>query len=329
VTEMLLNVGAFSLKSLVLGLVVFGGLLMVISAAMKAKAHEKELEVEDLSEKSKKQTLTIQARILPPKDFKKLLKKEKKSLKDEKKHHDKPKLFVLSFKGDMKASQVDQLRTQVSSVIEVSNPQKDQVLVCIESPGGMVHGYGLAAAQLKRMREKGLHVVAAVDQVAASGGYLMAAVAHEIIAAPFAVVGSIGVVAQVPNIHRLLKKHDVDYEEVTSGKFKRSISYLGKITDEGREHFEKKIGDTHELFKSFVKESRPQLDLEEVGNGDHWYGSEALKLGLIDRIQTSDDFIMESLHSKHVIQIKTPESKNLVKKFASAAIEKAMAPFYL
>jgi len=325
-TELLFDVSAFSLKALVLGLVVFGGLLMIIAASLKNRQHQKDLEVEDLTEKTKSQVLSIKSKILPPKEFKKLVKAEQKIAKQEKKQSSaaKGRLFVLSFEGDVKASQVEALREQVNALISICEAHKDQVLICIESPGGMVHTYGLAAAQIHRLRTKGIHVIASVDKVAASGGYLMAAVAKEIIAAPFAVLGSIGVVAQVPNLHRLLKKHDVDYEEVTSGKYKRSVSLLGEITEDGRKHFEKKIEGTHVLFKSFVKDLRPNLNMDEVANGDHWYGTEAVELGLVDRIQTSDDFILDAIQTMQVIRIKSPEPKNVLKKLAQVTMDKAL-----
>lgn len=320
-TELLLDVGSFSLKALVLGLVVFGGILVIIAASMRQKKSGKEIEIQNLSERNRKRQLQIKAKILPTAEFKKKLKSERKKEKKESKAKTspKPRLFVLEFVGDVKASQVEQLREQVTALLAVCDPAKDQALVSIETPGGMVHGYGLAAAQLLRIRDRKIPLVASVDKVAASGGYLMAAVANEIIAAPFAVVGSIGVLAQVPNLNRLLKKHDIDYEEVTSGKYKRSVSFLGEITPEGKRHFEKKIGDTHDLFKQFVKDLRPQLNLDEVANGDHWYGKEAIALGLIDRLQTSDDYISQYLESHQVIKLTSPEKKNLVQKVSQAA----------
>ena len=161
----------------------------------------------------------------------------------------------------------------------------------VESAGGTVTGYGLAAAQLTRLRERKVKVTACVDQVAASGGYLMACAADRIVAAPFAILGSIGVVAQVPNLHRLLKKNDIDYEEMTAGEFKRSVSVLGEITPEGREHFRGKLDSTHEAFKRFVQQCRPGVDIARVGDGDVWLGGEALALGLVDALSTSDELL--------------------------------------
>lgn len=334
--EFIFEISAFSIKALVLGLVVFGGLVAIISASIKQKKSERDLEVQDLSKNDKKRQFLLKSKILPSAQFKKLIKLEKKKRKLEQKSKGKPRLFVLHFNGDMKASQVDDLGDQISALLSVAKSQEDRVLVHIESPGGMVHGYGLAAAQLMRIRDKGLHLTAAVDKVAASGGYLMASVAHEIVAAPFAILGSIGVLAQIPNLNRLLKKNNVDYEEVTSGKYKRSVSFLGEITPEGREHFEKKIQGTHVLFKEFVKELRPKLDLEEVATGDHWYGTEALELGLVDRLMTSDEYLESHYDTYQVLKISTPEKKSFIHKISQAAelgfervIEKLLSRIYL
>ena len=299
----------------------FGGLVMVIGASMRQKNSPKDLVIEDLSEKNKKRLLKLQSKLLSTPDFKKLAKAELKAQKKEHKAKNvkHPHLFVLEFKGDMKASQADSLRTQVSALISVADPERDEVLIAIESPGGMVHGYGFAASQLMRIRENNIRLIAAVDKVAASGGYLMASVGHEIIAAPFAVVGSIGVIAQVPNLNRLLRKHDVDYEEITSGKYKRSVSFLGEITPEGRKHFAEKIGDTHELFKNYVKKLRPQLDLDVVATGDHWFGQEAIELKLVDRIQTSDDYILKAMKTHKVIRLSAPVHKSIAQKFTQSA----------
>ncbi len=330
-TELFLDVGSFSLKALILGLVVFGGIVAIITASLKQKKSTKELEVEDLTKKFKKQKLQLQSKILPHGEFKKILKSERKTTKKEaKKAKDlsKARLFILRFEGDVKASQTEELADQITAVLSIANPKSDRVLVAIESPGGMVHGYGLAAAQLLRIRERGISLIAAVDKVAASGGYLMASVANEIIAAPFAVLGSIGVLAQVPNLNRLLKKHDIDYEEITSGKYKRSVSFLGEITPDGKKHFEKKVEGTHDLFKQFVKDLRPNLNLDEVANGDHWYGKEALALGLVDRIQTSDEYISNLAESHQIIKISSPDKKNIIAKFSQSAEASIERVFY-
>lgn len=203
-----------------------------------------------------------------------------------------PRVYVLRFHGDIRASRVENLREEVSAVLTLARGGTDRVVLCLESAGGLVPSYGLAAAQLARLRDAGLDLTVAVDRVAASGGYLMAAVGHRITAAPFAVVGSIGVVAQIPNIHRLLKRHDVDIELLTAGQYKRTLTILGKNTPEGRAKFQQELEETHGLFKTYLQHFRPQLDLDTLATGEHWYGEQALELKLVDELRTSDDLLM-------------------------------------
>jgi serine protease SohB len=206
------------------------------------------------------------------------------------------------------ASAVEHLRIEVTAVLTMAQPQ-DEVVVCIESPGGMVHSYGLAASQMMRIRSKGIPLTALVDRVAASGGYLMAAVANKIVAAPFAVIGSIGVVAQVPNVHRLLKKNDVDVEVLTAGKYKRTWTLLGENTDEGREKFREELEEVHTLFQEFVVDNRPELDIEAVATGEAWYGSRALDLRLVDALATSDEYVSDQCQERDVYSVAWVEVK--------------------
>ena len=218
------------------------------------------------------------------------------------------RVFYLKFEGDVKASGVDSLRQEVSAVLTMATPQ-DEVVVAVESPGGMVHGYGLAASQLTRFRNADVPLTVVVDKVAASGGYLMAAVANRIVAAPFALVGSIGVVAQVPNVHRLLKKNDVDVEVVTAGKHKRTLTVLGENTDEGRAKFKEELEDVHELFQEFVVGYRPELDMETVATGEAWYGKRALDLKLVDELATSDEYLMRACDDADVYRVQWEYSR--------------------
>jgi serine protease SohB len=220
----------------------------------------------------------------------------------------KPRTFVIHFDGDVAASAVEHLRIEVTAVLTMAQPQ-DEVVVCIESPGGMVHSYGLAASQMMRIRSKGIPLTALVDRVAASGGYLMAAVANKIVAAPFAVIGSIGVVAQVPNVHRLLKKNDVDVEVLTAGKYKRTLTLLGENTDEGREKFREELEEVHTLFQEFVVDNRPELDIEAVATGEAWYGSRALDLRLVDALATSDEYVSDQCQERDVYSVAWVEVK--------------------
>ena len=216
------------------------------------------------------------------------------------------KIYVLDFKGDTAASAVESLREEITLILATAKAGRDRVVVRLESPGGMVHGYGLAAAQLVRLRDAGFNLTICVDKVAASGGYMMACIANEIVSAPFAVVGSIGVVAQVPNFNRLLKDKHIDFELYTAGEFKRTVTMFGENTAEGKAKFEEELQQTHELFKHFVEKYRPQLNVEKVATGEHWYGKDALELNLVDKLQTSDEYLLGLLgqHDVYVLDMR-------------------------
>lgn len=222
-------------------------------------------------------------------------------------------VFVLDFYGDIKASHVQQLREEISTLLTVAD-KGDEVIVRLESSGGMVHSYGLAAAQLARIKEAGLTLTICVDKVAASGGYMMACVADKILAAPFAVVGSIGVVAQVPNFHDLLEKHDIDVNVFTAGKYKRTVTMFGKNDAEDKAKFQEELEQTHLLFKDFVKQYRPKLNVDEVATGEHWYGADALALNLVDELQTSDSYILARMDESQVYAVHTRTKPTLVEK---------------
>ncbi|AGB82675.1 Probable protease sohB [Serratia rubidaea] len=234
----------------------------------------------------------------------------------------KPCLYVLDFKGSMDAHEVSSLREEVSAVLAVATAQ-DEVLLRLESPGGVVHGYGLAASQLERLRNGGIRLTVAVDKVAASGGYMMACVADRIVAAPFAIIGSIGVVAQIPNFHRLLKKNNVDVELHTAGQFKRTLTLFGENTDEGREKFREELNETHLLFKQFVHQQRPSLDIDSVATGEHWLGTQAREKGLVDAVGTSDDLLIAEMETHEVIGVRYTRHKRLIDRFTGSAAESA------
>ena len=231
------------------------------------------------------------------------------------------KIYVLDFKGDTAASAVDNIREEITLILATAKAGRDRVVVRLESPGGMVHGYGLAAAQLVRLRDAGFQLTICVDKVAASGGYMMACIGSEIIAAPFAVVGSIGVVAQVPNFNRLLKEHHVDFELYTAGQFKRTVTMFGENTPEGKAKFEEELQQTHELFKHFVEKYRPQLNMEKVATGEHWYGRDALDLNLVDKLQTSDEYLLGLLPQHDVYVIQTRRKPTLGEKIGLQAAQ--------
>ena len=238
------------------------------------------------------------------------------------------KIYVLDFKGDTAASAVEQLREEITLILATAKAGRDRVIVRLESPGGMVHGYGLAAAQLVRLREAGFHLTICVDKVAASGGYMMACIASEIISAPFAIVGSIGVVAQVPNFNRLLKDNKIDFELFTAGEYKRTVTMFGENTEEGKAKFEEEIQQTHALFKHFVEKYRPQLNVEKVATGEHWYGQDALDLNLVDKLQTSDEYVLGLLPQHDVYTINTRKKPTLGEKLGlqAAQIAESLIP---
>ncbi|EYR98443.1 peptidase S49 family protein [Acinetobacter baumannii 26016_8] len=233
------------------------------------------------------------------------------------------KIFVLDFKGDIQASAVENLREEITLILATAKAGRDRVVVRLESPGGMVHGYGLAAAQLVRLRDAGFHLTICVDKVAASGGYMMACISNEIISAPFAVVGSIGVVAQVPNFNRLLKEHNVDFELYTAGQYKRTVTMFGENTPEGKAKFEEELQQTHVLFKHFVEKYRPQLNVDKVATGEHWYGQDALDLNLVDKLQTSDEYLLALLPQHDVYVINTRKKATLGEKLGLQAAQMA------
>lgn len=238
----------------------------------------------------------------------------------------KKRVYVLDFDGDVNASATYFLRHEITAILTMATPQ-DEVVVRLESPGGVVHGYGFAASQLQRIRDKGIELTICVDHVAASGGYMMAALANKIVAAPFAVVGSIGVVAQLPNFNKVLKKLDVDYELFTAGEYKRTVTMFGENTDKAKEKFQSDLEDTHVLFKQHVSRFRPNLDIEKVANGDIWYGQQALEQGLIDAIGTSDDYIADACNDADVYSIRYELKKTLKDKLGlaiQAGVERAV-----
>ena len=231
---------------------------------------------------------------------------------------DRPRMFVLDFKGDVQASAVEGLRREVSAILDVAG-EGDRVLLKLHNSGGYVHTHGLAASQLKRLRDGAIELWISVDQVAASGGYLMACVADRICAAPFSIIGSIGVIAQLPNVNRLLKRLDVDVELHTAGKFKRTLTTLGENTAEGREKFIEDLNTTHELFKSFVQEARPSLHIEQVATGETWLGTQALEVGLIDELKTSDELIIDAIETYDVYAVRYVLKRSLGERFMSVA----------
>lgn len=239
---------------------------------------------------------------------------------------DKSRLFVVNYDGDIAASATHQLKKEINAILSIAN-NEDSVLIKLKSPGGVVNGYGLAAAQLDRIKKQGLPLTVAVDEVAASGGYLMASVADKIIASPFAIIGSIGVVAQLPNFHRLLEKYNIDFEQFTAGKYKRTVTMFGENTDEARDKFKEELEVIHVAFKDFVKTHRPNLDIDAIATGEHWLGTDALRLNLIDEIQTSDEYLLTRHKEQQIIAVSFEEKKSLKKSFLKMASKLQLTQF--
>ena len=330
-SDILTGYGIFILEILTILLVIAAIVAMIISAKQRNAIPHGELVVTDLSEEFKETVKHLRDFQLSEEELKQAEKTEKKAKKQEakalksklkngEKVEPKPCVYVLDFKGDISASETTALREEISAIINVAKAD-DEVLLRLESPGGVVHGYGLAASQLARLKQKGIKLTVAVDKVAASGGYMMACVADKIVSAPFAIIGSIGVVAQIPNIHRLLKKHDVDVDVMTAGEFKRTVTVLGENTEKGKQKFQAELEETHQLFKQFVTQNRPHLDVDKVATGEHWFGQQALALQLVDELATSDDIILEKMKDKSVIAVKYKVKKPLLQKIGKQAEE--------
>lgn len=331
-SDILTGYGIFILEILTILLVIAAIAAFIISARRNRETEQGELVITNLSEDFEDRVKYLRDFHLSDEELKLQKKAEKKAEKQKTKdlkaklkkgetiEKAKSCVYVLDFKGDISASQTTALREEISVILNVAKPD-DEVLLRLESPGGVVHGYGLAASQLARLKQKGIKLTIAIDKVAASGGYMMACVADKIIAAPFAIIGSIGVVAQIPNIHRLLKKHDVDVDVMTAGEFKRTVTMLGENTEKGKQKFQQELEETHELFKQFVHHNRPHLDVNKVATGEHWFSMQALELQLIDSISTSDDLLLNIMKDKSVIGVSYKIKKPFLKKLGQQAEE--------
>ncbi|MBE8717554.1 protease SohB [Cellvibrio polysaccharolyticus] len=344
--EFLANYGLFFAKAVTV-VIAFGAIvIMIVSASGRGrKADKGHIEVNHLNEKFEEMRDSLQAALLDPEALKLHDKAEKKRLKAERAEQkkkakqnqeqvaastdadkaediagaaQKKRVFVLDFVGDIKASECDNLREEINAVLTLATPA-DEVVVKVESGGGMVHSYGLASSQLARFTDRKIPLTVCVDKVAASGGYMMACVADKILAAPFAVLGSIGVVAQLPNFHKLLKKNDIDYEMFTAGEYKRTVTMLGENTPKAKEKFKEDIEDTHELFKEFVSSHRPAVDIEKVATGEVWFGKRALEVALVDEIKTSDEYLLTLSETANIYEVEFTVKKSIQEKFGLAA----------
>jgi serine protease SohB len=343
--EFLYEVGVFTAEALVLVvaiLLVAAGLIM-LGARRRGGGEEGYIEVRQINDRYKSFQSAVLSLTESKEESKAREKEEKLARKADEKaakqrlkrsgddaadnDAPKPRIFLLNFDGDMRASQTEALREEISALLPVATP-RDEVVVRLESPGGLVHGYGLAASQLRRVRDAGVPLTVVVDKVAASGGYMMACVADRILAAPFAVLGSIGVLAQLPNFHRLLKKNDVDFELFTAGEYKRTVTMFGENTDKGRKKFVEELEDTHALFKQFVADNRPAVDIQKVATGEVWYGQRAIDVGLIDELATSDSYLQSKLDVADILEIRFRQRPTLQERLGLAAEQSMERVFY-
>lgn len=317
-TDFFLNYGLFLAKT---GTIVAAILLVVgfiVSMSSKKQGESKDsFEIKKLNKKYDDIAMVMNTSMLAKDGLKKYLKEEKDKLKsiskDKKDEGQRKRIYVLNFHGDIRASAVASLREEITAILMVASAN-DEVFVRLESGGGVVHGYGLAASQLMRIREKNIPLTVSVDKVAASGGYMMACVGNRIIAAPFSIIGSIGVIAQVPNFHRVLKKHDVDFEQFTAGEFKRTVTMFGENTEEAKSKFREEIEDIHVLFKDFIVQHRPDVDIAKVSTGESWPGTRALEKKLVDELKTSDDYLLENSQLADIYEISYVSKKSLIEK---------------
>ncbi|MEH6617228.1 MAG: protease SohB [Porticoccus sp.] len=318
--EFLSEYGLFLAKAItmVVGLLVVIGSIVGLSSKVRKSARG-ELEVHRLNEDFEHMGNTLQVAMLNPAEQKQLAKEQKKEAKLRKKAiSDKKRVFLLNFKGDMRASAATNLREEITAVLSQAKSE-DEIVVRLESAGGMVHSYGLASSQLDRIKKQGVPLTVCVDKVAASGGYMMACVADKILAAPFSILGSIGVVAQLPNFSRLLKKHDIDVELHTAGAHKRTLTMFGENTDQDREKFVEDLEDTHQLFKDFVGQRRQQVDIDRISTGEIWLGTRAKEMALVDELMTSDEYLVSLSSDADIYEVKYTHRKSLPEKMGLAA----------
>jgi serine protease SohB len=318
--EFLSEYASFLAKTVTLVIAIL--VVLASFAALRSKGRRKaagQLQVSKLNDFYKGLRERLEQTLLDKDQLKALRKSQAKSEKKQKKASEaKPRVFVLDFDGDIKASATESLRHEITALLTLATP-KDEVVLRLESGGGMVHSYGLASSQLARIRDAGVPLTVCIDKVAASGGYMMACIGEKIISAPFAILGSIGVVAQLPNVNRLLKKHDIDFEVLTAGEYKRTLTVFGENTEKGREKFQEDLDITHQLFKNFVSRYRPQLAIDEVATGEIWLGVAALDKQLVDELKTSDEYLAERAKKSELYHLHYAERKSLQERIGMAA----------
>lgn len=317
-TEFLFDFALFFLKALTIVAAIIAVIVAIVSASRGDKAQHG-LKIEKLNDKYREMADNVRQAIMSKSEWSDYAKAEKKALKKEAKEKSDAaqRIYVLNFKGDMRASAVESLREEISAIVAVATPA-DEVVVCLENAGGVVHDHGLGASQLQRIKSQNIPLTVIVDKVAASGGYLMASVANRIVAAPFAIIGSIGVLAQLPNFNRFLEERGIDFEQITAGKYKRTLTMFGKNTEADREKTRQDLEEIHLLFKNAVVEHRPALDIEKVATGEYWHGTRAKELGLIDEIGSSDDYLMRRVNEACIYAISYKGKETLMHRLQGA-----------
>lgn len=311
--DFLANYGLFLMKLLTFIVGVIALVVICIGLGRNQTDAPEQIKLKQLNKYYRKLKQRLQKQILPKDELKTQQKADKQQQKSESKLK-KPTIYTTHFLGNIRADAVSSLREVITAILLLAKP-RDEVVITLESPGGMVPHYGLAASELARIKAAGLSLTVIIDKVAASGGYLMAVVADKIIAAPFAIVGSIGVVYQLPNFHRWLKRHDVDMELLTAGEYKRTLTLLGKNTTQGRHKVLEDLEVTHTLFKDFVHTHRPQVNIEEVGTGEYWYGTKAIELRMVDELMTSDDYLLAASERANIYQLSLAQKRSLGERF--------------
>ena len=329
--EFISDYGLFLAKAVTIIVFIWVLLSLLVSLAHKQQDAD-QIEIHHLNKKFADTKLQMQQSLLSKKEAKELLKLSKKENKKKSKEDssDRKRVFVLNFVGNIKASAVKHLRKEITALIAVATP-KDEIVVCLENPGGLVHEHGFAASQLQRIRERNIPLTVAVDKVAASGGYMMACVANRIVAAPFSIIGSVGVLAQLPNFNRMLEKHGIEFEQVKAGDLKRTLTMFGKNTDEDRARLTEQMQETHELFKEFIAEQREIVDVQSIATGEHWLGKRALELKLVDELITSDDYLLRQSEHADIYEVKHAVPKTISEKLAGSvqsAFEKVLTVWW-
>ena len=321
--EFLAEYASFLAKTVTLLVAIL--VLLVTLAALRGRGRKTagQLQVSKMNEFYKGLRDKLEQSLLSKDQLKSLRKQQAKVDKKQKKQpEEKPRVFVLDFEGDIKASATESLRHEITALLTLATPA-DEVVLRLESGGGMVHSYGLASSQLARIRQAGIPLTICIDKVAASGGYMMACIGQKIISSPFAILGSIGVVAQLPNVNRLLKKHDIDYEVLTAGEYKRTLTVFGENTEKGREKFQQDLDITHQLFKNFVAQYRPQLEIDQIATGEVWLGVAAVDKLLVDELKTSDEYLSERAKQAQLFHLHYVQRKSLQERVGLAASHSA------